>query len=254
MPLTTDQTFLDLIKRSMRSAGLLQAGESPSAEDTDDVALILNAMLDAWAIDELYVYNHTVDSYALTANQQQYDVGPTATAPFNITRPARVEVANLKITSQSPNVEIPLEILDDDGWMRIPVKSITGTYPTKLYYSPSYPNGSLNFWPIPTSGLSVVLELWNQFSQFTDYTTAFSFPPGYFEAMYLNGAVRLSTPEYGIEVVPASLQRLANEARSRIQAVNASPPPQLLPDFGTQGVRQQQGYRNLYNPAPLWYR
>jgi hypothetical protein len=251
--LTTAATAQDIVVRSLRSAGILGGAEMPSAEDAEDVLTILNGMVDAWTMDNLYIYNYAIDVYALTPNQQTYDIGPTATAPFDVPRPSEVVSANLVFTTQSPPTRVPLILLDDDGWMTIPVRGVSGT-PVQLYYSRSYPNGQLNFWPIPSQVFSVELETWSQLSQFTDLTTAFSFPPGYFEAMYLNLAIRLCTPEWGINDVPSSLRTLANEARSRIQALNQNPPPQMNPDYGTQGVKQQSGYRNLYNPAPIWTR
>lgn len=254
MPVTTTQQAGDLITRSLRTAGILSSVDSPVAEDLADVMLILNGMIDAWGMDGLLVYTKVISAFALTANVQSYPIGIGAAAPFNVTRPAQLQNANLQITTTSPFVEMPLELLDHNGWMSIPVKNITGTFPTKLYYSPDYPNGTLFFWPIPTSGLNVVIDYWNQLSQFTDPTNVFTLPPGYYEAIYLNLAVRLCTPEWGVMQVPPSLAQLASEAKYRIEKLNATPPPQMTVDYGVQGVDKQTGYRNLYNPAPIWTR
>lgn len=255
LPVTSTVKCIDVITRAWRAAGIGAAGEVLSGDDLNDIALILNGMLDGWLADGLYIYNQSIMSFALTSNVQSYPIGPTAAAPFNVARPSRINNANLKIlTGGPPTVETPLVILDDEGWMEIPVKNITGTYPTKLYYSPDYPNGTLFFWPIPTGGLEVVLDVWNQFSQFANINDSFNFPNGYFEAMYSNLGVRLSTPEWGVDAVSPSLSQLANESRARIQSLNASPPQQMSPDYGIQGVNRQTGYRNLFNPAPIWTR
>lgn len=251
---TTDATCIDIITRSMRFAGILAAGESPSPEDTDDVFAILNGMVDAWTIEPLFIYNVSIDEYALTSGQQDYEIGPTATAPFDVERPARIDRANLIFSTQTPNVRIPLTILDDDGWMSIPVPGVTAGTPVNLYYSRSYPNGLLRFWPKPAAGYSVELEVWTQLTQFADVNTEFSFPPGYYEMIYQNLGLRLCTPEYGIMEVPQTVGSLAAQSRARVANLNQSPPPQMMIDPGCQGVNNRQGYRNLYNPAPLWVR
>jgi len=256
VPLTSTTTaqVLDILTRAMRFVGILAGGETPSAEDTADVALIANGMLDAWAMDRLYVFTESLVTAALTSGTQNYAIGPSAAAPFNVTRPTRLRAANLQVTTTAPFVEIPLTLLEDTEWMAIPVKAITGTYPTKVWYERTHPNGTLHFWPIPTSGLNVVLDYETQLAQFVNLTDTFTFPPGYFEAIYQNLALRLCTPEWGLNDVPSSIQRLANESRSRIQSINVSPPPEMTNDYGNQQVRGEKGYRNLYNPAPIWTR
>jgi hypothetical protein len=215
---------------------------------------IADGMLDSFNSDGLFIYSRSIESYALTSGQQDYEIGPSATAPFDVTRPQRVINANLVITSQSPEVSIPLYIIDAQQWMGIPVTDIDATYPTQLYYESSYPEGVLHFWPKPTSGLSVELETWNQLSEFDDLDTAFSFPPGYYELGWTNLAERLCIPAFGYDSVPQSIAKRAADARSRIQSLNQNPPPVLGTDYGIQGTNQQTGYRNLYNPAPYWYR
>lgn len=256
--LTTAATYHDIIVRAMRFAGILQGGEQPAPEDEDDIGTIGNGMLDAWRMDRLFVYNFDISTYALPANQQSVNIGPGAAAPFNVARPDKIENANIVITSQAPNVRIPLYPMDDQEWMDISVRPLpTPSIPTSLYYSPSYPLGVLNFWPTPQSGLSVELETWATLSQFTNLTDAFSFPPGYFEAIYQNIGLRLCTPEWGIDSVPQSIQELAQQSRMRINSLNMSPPPQMQVDAGMQGNRQQEGHGRLFwagNTATHWNR
>ncbi len=252
--LTTEAVCSDILTRASGFAGVTAVGEVPSAEVSGAAMNILNGMLDAWSIDSLYVYNVSIAVYALTSGQQSYNVGLTATAPFNIVRPSRVQNANLVYSTQSPPTRVPLNVLDDDGWMGIAVRGINGT-PTAVYYSPSYPLGVLNMWPIPTSGFSVELELWTAIPQFADFSDAFVFPPGYFEAVYMNLGLRMQTPEFGIDQVSPTVRDLANQSRTRIQNLNTIPSPQMRSDAG-MGNEQRGGggYRNLYNPAPIWTR
>lgn len=251
---TTSATAQDIVTRALKMIGNTPGGAAPSAEDAADALDILNGMIDAWSMERLYVYNNDITVYALTSGTQSYAIGPTAAAPFNVVRPSRILKASLVVTANSPATYLSLNLLDDDGWMDIIVRDISSTYPIALYYSESYPNGELNFWPKPQGGLSVELQTWNALTQFADLSTPFSFPPGYYEAIYQNLALRLCTPEWGLDSIPQSIQQRADESRGRIQSLNMNPPPQMSPDSGAGGVRQDGGYRNLYSPQPYWSR
>ena len=236
-------------------AGILASGQDFEPDDSEDILTILNGMLDAWTMDRLFVYNIRFDAYALTADQQSRTIGPTG----NIVaiRPHKIENANIVITSQTPNVRRPLYLLDDDDWMSFSIRPLpTSTIPTSLYYSRDFPNGTLYFWPTPQSGLSVELETWVALSQFASLDTSFSFPPGYFEAVYQNLAVRLCTPQWGLNEVPNSIAELAQQSRMRIESLNMDPPSKLKSDSGLMGTRQglQGPPFNAKNPAPQWYR
>lgn len=255
---TTAATANNIVERALKYSGNLAAGEPANAEDAADVLDIANGMLDGWTMDRLYVYNSGINVYALTSNVSSYSIGASAAAPFNVTRPNKIENANIVITSQTPNVRRALYIMDDEEWMDISVRPLTTPgIPTALYYSRDFPNGTLYFRIPPTSGLSVELEVWTQLAQFAALTDPFSFPPGYYEAITTNLALRLCTPEFGIDTPPPSLVALAQQSRMRIESLNSDPPPQLKTDAGLQGVRQGsdgQGLFNIKNVAPQWYR
>jgi hypothetical protein len=242
----------------MKFAGLAGQGLDVNADDAADVLEILNGMLDAWTMDRLFVYNVRFDVYALTSNQQSYTIGQSGSPNFNAVRPNKLENANIVITSQTPNIRRPLYLMDDDDWANISLRALpTPTIPTALYFSRDFPNATLNFWPTPQSGLSVELETWQVLSQFAALTDTFSFPPGYYEAVYQNLGLRLCTPEYGMEDVPPTVALAAQQSRARIESLNMDPPPQLKIDSGLQGVRNTnpgQQLFNIKNPAPQWYR
>lgn len=251
---TTSATAYDIVTRACRMIGNTPGGQAPSAEDQSDALDILNGMIDALAMDRLMIFNNDITTYALTSGTQSYGIGPTAPAPFAVTRPSRILKASLVVTSQSPATYLPLNLLDDDGWMDIVVRNISATYPIALYYSQGYPNGTLNFWPKPQSGLSVELQTWTVLGQFATLNTAFAFPPGYYRAIYQCLAREMCTPEWGFETVPPSIEARANQSMALIQALNMNPPPQMTPDGGAGGARQDSGYRNLYSPQPYWSR
>src|SRR5947208_5917300 len=105
---TTSATAADICSRALKYAGILAAGEVAAAEDAADVLDIANGLLDSWTMDRLYVYASTFSPYALTSGTPNYSIGPTAAAPFAVTRPNKIEEANIVITSTTPNVRRPL--------------------------------------------------------------------------------------------------------------------------------------------------
>src|SRR5439155_147903 len=121
---TTSATGYDICARAAKYVGILAAGEVLAAEDAADILDIGNGMLDAFTMDRLYVYASTFNTCALTSGTQSYSIGATAAAPFNLTRPNKIEEANIVITSQTPNVRRPLYIMDDSDWMSISIRPL----------------------------------------------------------------------------------------------------------------------------------
>lgn len=141
----------------------------------------------------------------------------------------------LVLTSTTPNVDIPLELLDDDGWADVRVKALTSTLPTKLYYSPDFPNGSIYLWPIPLTVNGLRLQTRNLVSQFADLVTDYDFPFGYEDALVCSLAeiamVSYPRPEMG-----GLIRQQAQTARALIASVNAKS-PNISTCIGASGGR-----------------
>lgn len=72
---TVTTTALDLITGAMRSINALEAGETPSANDSSDALQVLNDLLESWSTDKLYVFASVENILAWTAGTYQYTVG-----------------------------------------------------------------------------------------------------------------------------------------------------------------------------------
>ncbi len=118
-------------------------------------------------------------------------VAPTYATPNLGQRPQRIEQANLILTDNTPNVDVPMNIRDSSWWMSQRVKTISTSVPTDLYYDPDFPNGSLYFWPVPDTAYQVRLKLWGVIPQFPTLSYTFSLPPGYQKALKLDLAFDL---------------------------------------------------------------
>jgi len=229
-------TVLDLITAAVLEFNGVAPGEDlPSAEAVFGLNK-LNLLLDTWATDDLYVYNKDFTVYNLIPNHQPHTIGPVA--DFVVTqRPVKIEAANLVLNTATPNIRIPLGIRDDDWWADQRIRSLANTTPTDLFYSPNWPNGQINLWPVPTLAYGLELETWVLLSKFVDIPNGatalnqtFSFPPGYQAALTYSLAETLCEA-FGKPVGPM-LAASARNARSKIQNLNLESPRISTTDSG----------------------
>ena len=80
---------------------------------------------------------------------------------------------------------------------------------------------TISVWPIPdNSSCQLVLYTPTALSQFADLTTAYTFPPGYEEAMRYQLALRLA-PEFGVSITP-EIFKLAADTYANVKRLNLS--------------------------------
>ena len=88
-------TVLDFITQSAIISGVIEQGQTLSAEESASILMILNNMLDSWNTERISLYSISQNSYLLTANVGSYPIGPSATVPFNVARPTLIQSANI---------------------------------------------------------------------------------------------------------------------------------------------------------------
>lgn len=211
--MAASRTVRDLVTRSMRVAGIVGSGETPDANDASDALLSFNQMLDAWQAERLFAYAIVERTHALTAGVDTYSIGPGAT--INAPRPIRIEWA---FTRDSLSLDRVMQVISDDIYSQIAIKNLGETFPTALYYQPTYPFGSVNLWPMPPAGLTLHLGVWDVLTEYADLNATVSVPPGYEDAFVFSLAERLC-PEYG-KSASVDLVKLAAKARANIQQDN----------------------------------
>lgn len=202
---------LDLISSALRLIGVLASGEQPSGAESDDALLIAQQMVDSWQAERLNIFTVTISEFSLVPGQQTYTYGTGGN--FNAARPAKIEQASIvSLLNPAQPLELPLQMVNEDGWQAIPVKVITSTLPTVLYDDGGYPLRSLNFWCIPSIVSKVRIYGWQALNTFPDLTTDVTFPPSYVKALRYNLAVDLA-PEFGKELPPAvAAQAISSKA------------------------------------------
>lgn len=226
-------TALNIVTDAMRDLGLLNASDPASGDDADFVLTKLNRLVDNLNAEREAIYDASMVVYTLTPALAPHTIGPTGT--FVVTqRPVSLEGANLILTTSTPAVRVPINLRDEGWWLDVRVRALSTSIPTDVFYDAAWPNGALNFWPVPSTAYQV--ELWTR-SVVAELalTTTFSMPPGYRDMITLTLEESLLGP---FRVAgPPGLSQDAAKARGRVQANNVTVPTIVTQDAGMPGGR-----------------
>lgn len=211
-------TALVLITDALKEIGVLAEGETPTAGQTTDALARLNRFLDRLAAENLAIYAVTRTTQAIVPSQASYTVGPSGN--INIARPNFIERVNFIDNAASPAVEYPLpDPMTEQQWTDITIKNLTSPFPKAVYYSPTYPLGTLTPWPIPTnSNLLWVVYAWTAVAQIAAQSDTVALPPGYGEMIVQNLALLLC-PTYERQPHPV-LVKTASESMATVKRSN----------------------------------
>lgn len=208
-----------LITRALRTLGVLATGEAAPADVANDALESLNEMLDTWSLESLAVYDETLTTHVLTASKASYTIG--SGGDIAISWPIQIDMAQLRVTTATPNIDLPLRVLSDQEYAVIPLKTEESTYPTSVWLDRNYPLAVLHLWPVPNQVNTLVLWTKGIVQTFAALSTLVSVPRGYERALRFNLAVELA-PEYG-KAVSAELRELARESKAWVKRANSKP-------------------------------
>lgn len=224
--------------------GALAAGETATPEDLDLALGKVNRLFDNWNAERCAVFADVFTTFTITPSLSPHTIGPTGT--FVVTqRPMEIPDggAGLVLVASNPDVRIPITVRDAQWWAGQSVKALTSAIPTDLYYEPTWPNGNLFLWPVPTVANGLELQLRTLLAAITLDTT-FSLPPGYRDAITLTLAESLVSPLGAASKVAPTLPADATKARARIFGAN-----DVTPRIATQdaGMPTNRGPRATFN-------
>jgi hypothetical protein len=231
-------TVLDIIKPAFRIAGLLGApGRGLSPEEQTEGLEVLNAFLDYLKVDRCSVYAILRALFTLTPGKGVYTIGTSGTPDINAERPVRIDRASFVFTNITPNIEIPLQVLNEQEWQAVMPKSLTASVPSKLYYEPFVPNGTINLWAIPTVAYKMALYLWQTVNEFAAITDPLVIAPAYRMMLQYNLAVQLAERYPERQQISGTAVQRAKATLAEVRRANA---PALLMrcesgSLGTQG-------------------
>lgn len=234
-------TATDIITSALRLIGAVAAGETPEDAELSDGLVVLNQMIDSWNTERLMIFTTQPTSFALVAGKQAYTLGPGG--DFNMERPARIDNAVLEIVNSGYVLQRPLWALSDEEWASIQLKNFGNTYPGCFWDDDGFPLRTLRFWPLPVGNLNVILWLWSSVSQFTDLTTAQTYPPGYAKALRYNLAVDLAA-EFATQLSPI-VSAIAVDSKAKLKRANSTPAPRMKVDPALQGANVPTGTSSM---------
>ena len=216
---------VDLIRSALFEINIVGAGETPSGDDGAWGLEKLQRIVDKWNAIRQVIYAVSFTLFNLIPNHAPHTIGPlgdfdTTPAP----RPVKIVSSAFVLSPGSSNpVDMTgMRVVDEQWWADQPLKSLTSSICTHLYYDPGEPLGNCNFWPICNTSNPVRLETWTSLIVPLTQTTLLTFPQGYWDAMVLSLAVEMCSA-YEKEPSP-TLAKRQNDAMKIIMANNAHPP------------------------------
>jgi len=199
----------------------------------------LNRMFDKWNADPSTTFNVGFTSYTPTINHQPHTLGPNS-ADWAVTqRPDRIRGANLILNTVTPAVRIPITVRDEYWWLNQAVQGLATSIVTDLYYDPSWPNGNVNLWPIPTTTYPIELMTDALFGNL-QMTDTLWLPFAYREAATLTLAELLAPGTVDAQI-SADLKGQARDARAVAFGNNNGARNIRTRDGGMPGGRRRGG-------------
>jgi len=208
-------TAADQINGALRLIGMLAEGEVPSAATSQDALTALNQMIDSWSTERLSVFSTIDQVYNWPPSTRMRTLGPTG--DFVGERPIKLDDATY-FRDASTNVSYGIQMINQQQYNNIAVKTVTSTYPQILWYNPTYPNIELYLYPVPSRVLEFHFVSVRPLAQPAALDTNLAFPPGYLRAFRFNLACELAA-EFGVEPSP-QVQRIAMASKRDLKRIN----------------------------------
>lgn len=208
-------TAADQINGALRLLGVLAEGETPSAAVSQDALTALNQMLDSWSTERLAVYATQDQVYNWQPNVRNITMGPSGT--FVAQRPILMDDATY-FRDASTNVSYGIQLINNQQYNAIAVKTVTSTYPQYMWVNMTYPDVEIYIYPVPTRVLEFHFVSVEPLTQPATLATALAFPPGYLRAFRYNLACEIA-PEFGVEPSP-QVRRIAMYSKRDLKRIN----------------------------------
>ncbi len=241
-------TLRDICVQALYESGAWGQGQTPGAQDITDTWARLQWMLQEWSRKRWLVYR--LIDYAITSTgAQSYTVGPGGDMDtgVNSLRPDKIESGFLRqLTQGQPNqIDYPLVILQSkEDYNRIALKQLQ-SFPTLVFYDPSWPLGTLYTWPVPQANIYAVHATFKAQLpvKFLTLSDVFNIPYEYYNAMLYNLALHVR-PKYGIRTFQGDiLPALAKDSLNTLRGANTAIARLQMP----ADLIRQNGLYNIFS-------
>lgn len=222
-----------LIQDAMYAAQVIGQDQTPSSGDEQLVLRRLNRMLKSWANEGLMVYGITIDTFTMTAGTAQY-----STSLLTDGRPVFISSMRVRLN----NIDYPVDMIDLQKWNAIGYK-LTQAIPNQCYYQPTYPNGLMNFYPVPYAAFTCYVDCQRPLVGDVELTTDILLPDGYEAAIVAALAVDIWPSFKGSkQPVPQDLKDDRTRTRGVIKRVNFEPLEMVNPIGGQPFADVSNGF------------
>ena len=239
-------TIQQVVSRAFREIAVYTPTMPVPADDMQNATDELNLFFDEEHNDRRLTYSQIPYSLVLTPGKNPHTFGNIGSgADITATnRPIDIREASIVMTDVTPNVYKPLEIKRSPWWYgEVPVRAVSTSLPSYLYYEPNWPIANIYLWPVPT--LAYTLEMLARYSAFFNgsgtggtwvLTDNLSLPPGYMKWVIAKLAKRLA-PQYPGALVPPGLESSIGELEQKLfnTTLNVEIPELDLVDAGMPG-------------------
>jgi hypothetical protein len=210
-------TVRKLLVGALRLINVVQANETPTADDMDITLEALEGMIDSWSNDDLMIYTMNPYTFQTVSGQQDYTLGPGG--DWNTERPMQIQQAKWHYEAAGVQpVDMPIYLANDAQWASITIKSLQTSIPTVLYDNGNYPLRTISLWPIPQPAQPIILWLAQPLLNFNNLDEVITFPPGYIRALRYCLAVEIA-PEFGKQLTPEIIS-IAGTSKAEVKTTN----------------------------------
>ena len=220
----------------MRLVKKLRVGQSATDDQLNSGLGFLNELLESWNLDGSMIYEQSRDIHTLTGGRNPHTIGKAfdggGAGDIDIPRPVNIQEASI-ITAEGS--EYPIDPTSKERYQEISTKDTGSDISTRFWYEREWPLGKIHLYPVPSSGVQLVLYTWQPLPSGLGLDDRLSLPPGYMRALRFNLAIELAA-DYGIIVSPL-IAKGARESKAAVARANSNelafitPDPTILP-FG----------------------
>lgn len=211
-------TASDLIASAYRLVGVLAVGQTMSGDRAVVGLEALNQLIDQWNIEGTTLFTVSTAVINTAAGDATYTIGPTGDIVVS-TRPASLVSAAYRDNSTTPPIDYPLTIIGAADYNLIADKQSTNSQSFFLYYEPSFPNGTITLFQVPSIARQLVVQYLQPLDSNLTLASVINLPPAYHRALRFNLAVALAV-EAGRQQVNPGVVAIANESKTLLESAN----------------------------------
>jgi hypothetical protein len=160
-------TAADIIRDALEAIGVYSPGDSITAADNGRALSLLNAMLDQWAAQTIFVYSVVSLTCPVVQGISQYTIsesGVNVTAP----RPDRIAYGPGAATITVGTTATSVNVVSAIEYQSLQAYGNDQGTPDTLWYNPTYPRGTLNLLPTPSAAGTLTFAAWQRLFSFTE--------------------------------------------------------------------------------------